>query len=127
MRKSMLALAAASSLLGAAVAGGAQAAPQPLLIAQPDRAGDVVTLDKVQYFWGGRRYCWYEGWNGPGYYWCGYGWRRGYGWGGGYGWRGWGGGYRGGGYHGGGYHGGGYHGGGYHGGGGFHGGGGHHH
>jgi hypothetical protein len=27
-------------------------------------------------------------WRGPGFYWCGYAWRRGYGWGGGYGWRG---------------------------------------
>ena len=31
-----------------------------------------------------------DGWNGPGWYWCGYAWRRGYGWGGGYGYHGWG-------------------------------------
>lgn len=55
------------------------------------RAGidDVGNIDKVQYYWGGRRYCWYEGWNGPGWYWCGYGARVGYGWGGPIGWRGW--------------------------------------
>jgi len=30
------------------------------------------------YFWGGRHYCWYGGgWRGPGFYWCGYAWRRG--------------------------------------------------
>lgn len=96
------------------------------------------------YIWGGRRYCWYfDGWRGPGWYWCGYGARYGYGWGGGWGWHGWRhGGFRarygydhggygghwhgGGGFHGGhgGDHGGGGHGGG-HGGGGH--GGGHHH
>ncbi len=44
------------------------------------------------YFYGGRNYCWYDGgWDGPGFYWCGFAWRRGYGWGGPYGWRGWGG------------------------------------
>jgi hypothetical protein len=84
------------------------------------------TLETVQYFWGGRNYCWYfDGWRGPGWYWCGYRFRRGYGWGGPEGWRGWG---RGGGhYHGGGVHGGhgGGHGGGGHGGG--HGGGERHH
>ncbi|MGP0057714.1 MAG: hypothetical protein ACLPID_00285 [Beijerinckiaceae bacterium] len=50
------------------------------------------------YFWGGHRYCWYDdGWQGGGWYWCGYPWRRGFGWGGPAGWRGWGrGGFRGG-------------------------------
>jgi hypothetical protein len=39
---------------------------------------------------GGRRYCWYDdGWHGPGYYWCGYGYYQGYGYGGGEGWQGW--------------------------------------
>ena len=90
MRKLTLVLAAGASLLGAALAGGAQAAPQPQLIFGPDRASDMPTLEKVQYFWGGRNYCWYDGgWRGPGYYWCGYAWRRGFGWGGGYGWNGW--------------------------------------
>lgn len=96
-------------------------------------AGDQPLLEKAQYIYGGRHYCWYDlGWRGPGFYWCGYGARRGYGWGGGVGWHGWShGGYRGGyrhGYHGGyrgGYHGSGYaHRGGYHGGG-HYGGGGH--
>ncbi|HEY4075429.1 MAG TPA: hypothetical protein VGM26_00730 [Rhizomicrobium sp.] len=97
----------------------------------------VPVANAQLYAWGGRNYCWYyDGWHGPGYYWCGYRLRRGYGWGGGMGWHGWGGGgYRrgfhagygggyhgGGGFHGGGHAGGGFHGG-YHGGGGFHGGG----
>src|SRR3954468_5622329 len=46
--------------------------------------------EDVQYFYGGRNYCWYDyGWNGPGWYWCGYAYRRGFGWGGGEGFRGW--------------------------------------
>jgi hypothetical protein len=53
-------------------------------------AGEAGSFEKTQ-FWGGRNYCWYPGgWQGPGYYWCGYQWRRGYGWGGPIGWHGWG-------------------------------------
>ena len=52
-------------------------------------AGAAVAGDPG-YFYGGRQYCWYDdAWQGPGYYWCGYAWRRGYGWGGPSGWRGW--------------------------------------
>jgi hypothetical protein len=75
---------------------------------------DVSILDHVQRrFHRGRNYCWYfDGWRGPGWYWCDYQWRRGYGWGGGFGWRGWGGGHHGRGGRGGGGWGGGHHGGG---------------
>ena len=53
--------------------------------------------ENVQYLWGGRQYCWYDdGWNGPGWYWCGNYLTSGIGWGGGYGWHGWRGGHRGG-------------------------------
>jgi hypothetical protein len=99
--------------------------------------GNQPLLEQAQFLWSGRNYCFYDfGWRGPGYYWCGYAYRRGYGWGGPVGWHGWG---RGGGYHGGyhgrggyghgggwggGHHGGGYGGGNHGGGGGFHGGGG---
>jgi len=40
---------------------------------------------------GGRNYCFYDnGWNGPGWYWCGdYAYRYGYGWGGPVGWNNW--------------------------------------
>ena len=116
----LLAVSAAPSLAEAAPVGASAA--NAIYI-----PGKPLTLESVQYFYGGRRYCWYDnGWRGPGYYWCGYGARYGLGWGGGLGWRGWGGGPR---YYGGyhrGYvgHGGGYHGGGGHYGGG-HGGGGH--
>lgn len=38
----------------------------------------------------GYRYCFYfDGWHGPGWYRCGYAFRRGLGWGGVYGWQGW--------------------------------------
>jgi len=52
---------------------------------------DLSMIDSVQvYVIDGRRFCWYDdGWQGPGWYWCGYAWRRGLGWGGGYGFHGW--------------------------------------
>ena len=89
-------------------------------------------VQQVQFLYGGRNYCWYDnGWRGPGFYWCGYAFRRGLGWGGGVGWHGWhrGGGHvgRGGGRRGGGHVGGGRPGGGHRGGGGGHGGHGGHH
>jgi hypothetical protein len=63
MRKLGMALAVTSALIsGAFLFGSAQAAPN---------------------------YCWYDqGWKGPGWYQCGYAWRRGHGWGGPYGWHG---------------------------------------
>jgi len=90
MRKLALALAlcAASALAGAnlaiqpAMAGVAPAGPIPAMPANG--------LDEVQYRWNGRSYCFYfDGWNGPGWYRCGWRHRRGMGWGGPTGWRGW--------------------------------------
>ncbi|HKS84107.1 MAG TPA: hypothetical protein VJR71_01375 [Pseudolabrys sp.] len=53
-------------------------------------ANEFAAVDKVQFVYRGRRYCWYwDAWHGPGWYWCGYEWRRGFGWGGPSGWRGW--------------------------------------
>jgi hypothetical protein len=51
----------------------------------------LALIEQAQVFvWGGRRFCWYDfGWNGPGWYWCGYAWRRGFGWGGPRGYRNW--------------------------------------
>jgi hypothetical protein len=49
-----------------------------------------TVADRLQAAWQGRRYCWYDdGWQGPGFYWCGYAKRHGLGWGGGAGWHGW--------------------------------------
>ncbi|MEA2880488.1 MAG: hypothetical protein QOF14_5684 [Hyphomicrobiales bacterium] len=69
------------------------AAGLPGAAALNDAADTIALTESVQYYYGGRNWCWYDdGWRGPGFYWCGYRWRRGYGWGGGLGWRGWGGG-----------------------------------
>jgi hypothetical protein len=117
MRKRLLPAATAALIATAGLVGPAMASPGPAFNAVYSLA-DPPLLQKAQYFWGGRRYCWYfDGWRGPGYYWCGYGARYGFGWGGGRGWHGWGPGYHYGGYRYGGYrHGGYYHGGGWHGG-----------
>jgi hypothetical protein len=53
-------------------------------------ANELAVVKTAQFVWQGRRYCWYDdGWRGPGWYWCGYHWRRGVGWGGPVGWHGW--------------------------------------
>jgi hypothetical protein len=91
MSRPLAALALATSLFGSSAAV-AQAQPLPAagLIFGVDWASDRPALDPVQFVWAGRNYCWYDGgWQGPGWYWCGYPWRRGYGWGGPYGWHGW--------------------------------------
>ena len=76
----------AASLAAATALGAVFAAPVASQ-AQPMLRQDV---QMVFYPYAGHRYCWYDSaWNGPGWYWCGYPWRRGFGWGGGYGWRGW--------------------------------------
>jgi hypothetical protein len=90
------ALAAVAALASAGVLSGGSAA----LAAQPDgqaffdiSAGapaEPTRLTQAQFFWGARNWCFYpDGWRGPGYYWCGYAYRRGYGWGGPIGWHGW--------------------------------------
>jgi len=88
MKKVMVSLIAAV-VLALMVGGRAQAAviaPEGLGTA----ADAIATVDKVQFIYRGRRYCWYwDGWRGPGWYWCGYEWRVGLGWGGPVGWRGW--------------------------------------
>lgn len=86
-------------LFGAAALVVGLSAPLGSAVAEPTagftdgvyRNGDDGSLDYAHYYvYGGRNYCWYfDAWNGPGYYWCGYAWNRGYGWGGVYGWHGW--------------------------------------
>jgi hypothetical protein len=96
MRNIVLGLAAATALAGAACvpATEAQAAPLPGVVIGVDTP-NTATIEKTQVFiYSGRHFCWYDdAWNGPGWYWCGYGWRRGFGWGGPWGFRGWGYGY----------------------------------
>jgi hypothetical protein len=100
MKKLTLAIVLAS-LIGAATMTTAQAMPAGMSAHLGDATVGLNTVEKAQYVFGGRRYCWYfDGWQGPGWYWCGYAFRRGLGWGGGSGWHGWsGGGRRGGGVH----------------------------
>src|SRR5262245_39829983 len=53
-------------------------------------ADGLTAVETVQFSWRGHRYCWYNaGWRGPGWYRCGFHWRRGFGWGGPAGWHGW--------------------------------------
>jgi hypothetical protein len=100
VRKSVLALAllgAASLPLGDAARAGVSeglfsgTAPR---VSQVEFAQfnplDIPAAIVGGLMFGGRRYCWYDdGWHGPGYYWCGYGYNQGYGYGGGEGWQGW--------------------------------------
>ena len=42
-----------------------------------------LTIKAQVFIVGGRRFCFYfDGWNGPGWYQCGFAFRRGFGWGG---------------------------------------------
>ncbi len=83
MKKTLLAAAAALAVASPIAASGQ-------VIFGVDRPDQATAPIDAQYVWGGRQYCWYvNGWHGPGWYWCGYAFRRGYGWGGGEGWRGW--------------------------------------
>jgi hypothetical protein len=92
MRKQITAAAAAAALLTGVAVDAQSATAAPLgagLVFGADRPGDA-SLERTQYLWGGRNYCFYfDGWRGPGWYWCGYRLRRGYGWGGPRGWHGW--------------------------------------
>ena len=80
-----------------AVAAGALLAATPVSAAgiPPNRLADVSSdlVDQVAlrvYIHEGRRYCFYfNGWHGPGWYRCGFAFRRGLGWGGTYGWNDW--------------------------------------
>jgi len=86
MRKSLFTLVA-MALAATALTVKAEAMPLGGLGSAADSLGSV---EKSQYFYGGRNYCWYpDGWHGPGFYWCGYAFRPGFGWGGPIGWRGW--------------------------------------
>jgi len=84
--------------LSLAVAGGlVSLAPLPAeaalgfgAFAPSTSLAESSPVEKAQFFWGGRRYCWYpSGWRGAGWYQCGFAWRRGLGWGGPAGWHGW--------------------------------------
>ena len=87
MRRSFLTFAAATAVL--ALTSQSQAAP-----IAPEGIGaaldNTAITENVQFVWRGASYCWYDGgWHGPGWYRCGFQFRRGFGWGGGIGWNNW--------------------------------------
>ena len=74
----------ATMTLGLGGAGVSSALSAPA--SGPSSSADSA-IEQAQLFWNGEEYCFYrDGWRGPGWYICGYAWRRGYGWGGGSGW-----------------------------------------
>ena len=90
MRKLLLAAGAAAALLTAPLLSGPAAAAPLGAAGFLPAAQDLNLVEQAQYVYRGRRHCWYpDGWRGPGWYRCGYRWRRGLGWGGPAGWMGW--------------------------------------
>ncbi|HKH81122.1 MAG TPA: hypothetical protein VKA03_05865 [Methylovirgula sp.] len=86
----MLSTLTAAALAASSIVSVAQAAPVADQTPVRQSASNLMGVEKTQFFWGGQNYCWYDdGWQGPGWYWCGYAWRSGFGWGGGRGWHGW--------------------------------------
>jgi hypothetical protein len=86
MRTLTLAVAAGALL----VASQANAGSFPVNTMSGAENGLVDQVAVQVYVHEGRRYCFYfDGWHGPGWYRCGFAWRRGLGWGGVYGWNSW--------------------------------------
>jgi hypothetical protein len=77
--------------LGPAIAALCVAASVTPIAAKPMLSPKVMaSAEPTQHSWKGRNYCWSEaGWRGPGWYRCGFSFRRGKGWGGRDGWHGW--------------------------------------
>lgn len=88
MRISLYILATAATLC---IAGGVSQAMPVTGGAVKDALDATNLVEKTAiYVVEGRRYCFYfNGWHGPGWYRCGFAYRRGFGWGGVYGWRDW--------------------------------------
>jgi hypothetical protein len=97
MEKLRLTIVASALAIGSTFASGgmlglgqAQAAVQGGADAIRSASENGSITEQAQFLWGGRRFCWYDdGWQGPGWYWCGYAYRAGFGWGGPVGWNGW--------------------------------------
>ena len=88
MRRSLYVLAAAATL---SLACSASQAMPVTGGAMRDAMDETNLVEKTAvYIVRGHRYCFYfNGWHGPGWYRCGFAFRRGLGWGGVYGWQGW--------------------------------------
>src|SRR5215510_15242851 len=86
MRRLTLAVAAGALL----VATQANAGSFPVNKLAGAETGLVDQVAVRVFVHAGQRYCFYfDGWHGPGWYRCGFAWRRGLGWGGVYGWNDW--------------------------------------
>ncbi len=99
MRRFAVTVVAATIFVAGAPIMGASVGAAPIVAPGAIRgaADSLNVIERAQFIWLGRNYCWYDdGWNGPGWYWCGQYLVRGVGWGGGYGWHGWRGGHAGG-------------------------------
>ena len=61
---------AGAPMMGASVGAAPAVAPGAYRAA----ADNMSVVETVQFVWLGHEYCWYDdGWQGPGWYWCGYG------------------------------------------------------
>jgi hypothetical protein len=91
MRRFAGTIAVAVSIAGAPMLGASVgAAPMVAPGAIRGVADGLNMVERAQFIWIGHNYCWYDdGWNGPGWYWCGQYLTSGIGWGGGYGWHHW--------------------------------------
>jgi hypothetical protein len=92
MRRFVITIAAATVFLAGAPIVDASVSAAPMVAPRAIRAAadSLNFVERAQFIWLGRHYCWYDdGWNGSGFYWCGYAKRHGLGWGGGAGWHGW--------------------------------------
>ena len=89
-RKLALSLAAAAGLIVPARPSRLRRRSASARFASAISLAESSPVENAQFVWGGRNYCWYDSaWRGPGWYRCGFAWRRGLGWGGAAGWHGW--------------------------------------
>lgn len=89
MRSTTAGLVAAMLLAGTGVMS-ASAAPFAGAQEPREKAKAFETVQVSRMYWEGDWYCFYwDGWNGPGWYLCDYGFTYGFGWGGHHGWHGW--------------------------------------
>jgi len=99
MRRFSVTIAAATIFFAGALIMGDSVGAAPMVAPGAIRAAadSLNMVERAQFIWLGHNYCWYDdGWNGPGWYWCGQYLSSGIGWGGGYGWHHWHGGHPGG-------------------------------
>ena len=92
MHRFTVTIAAATSLVAGAPIMGASVGAAPMVAPAAIRGAvdSLNVVERAQFIWLGHNYCWYDdGWNGPGWYWCGQYLTSGIGWGGGYGWHHW--------------------------------------